>query len=179
MANFPAGHIDWVDEDTVVYVLAADPHDLAGTKVAVAHQLLTSAAITYSLNKVENRWSLLGTRCPSIPTPAVWSTGSVEAPSGPLGTTRSPAPPIPWDKLECNTPTARPSIVIATGYQILRMLEGEREVLIADVGAEDKICIDSYSIQPNTTYEHFVVAGTPSAMERHTGWIRVRTLPFP
>ena len=113
MANFPAGHIDWVDEDTVVYVLAADPHDLAGTKVAVAHHLPTSAAITYSLNKVENRWSLLGTRCPSIPMPAVWSTGSVEAPSGPLGTTRSPAPPIPWDKLECNTPTARPSIVIA------------------------------------------------------------------
>ena len=88
MANFPAGHIDWVDEDTVVYVLAADPHDLAGTKVAVAHYLPTSAAITYSLNKVENRWSLLGTRCPSIPTPAVWSTGSVEASSGPLGTTR-------------------------------------------------------------------------------------------
>ena len=88
MANFPAGHIDWVDGDTVVYVLAADPHDLAGTKVAVAHYLPTSAAITYSLNKVENRWSLLGTRCPSIPTPAVWSTGSVEASSGPLGTTR-------------------------------------------------------------------------------------------
>ena len=88
MANFPAGHIDWVDEDTVVYVLAADPHDLAGTKVAVAHYLPTSAAITYSLNKVENRWSLFGTRCPSIPTPAVWSTGSVEASSGPLGTTR-------------------------------------------------------------------------------------------
>ena len=88
MANFPAGHIDWVDEDMVLYVLAADPHDLAGTKVAVAHYLPTSAAITYSLNKVENRWSLLGTRCPSIPTPAVWSTGSVEASSGPLGTTR-------------------------------------------------------------------------------------------
>ena len=54
MANFPDEKITWIDQDTLVYVLSADPHDLSGPKVAVAQHLPTGAALNYELDDEEN-----------------------------------------------------------------------------------------------------------------------------
>ena len=74
-----------------------------------------------------------------------------------------------------------PSIVTVTGDQTLRRLEGkpDEEVLITDVGAQDKIYIDSYGIQPNTTYEYCCGGGHTVRGRAALGWIQVRTLPLP
>ena len=45
--NIPYDEKIWIDDDTVVYLLPADPHDFNGAQVAVAHHLPSKAAITY------------------------------------------------------------------------------------------------------------------------------------
>ena len=39
IARIPADKKTWLDPDTVVYLLPADPHDLDGAEVAVAHHI--------------------------------------------------------------------------------------------------------------------------------------------
>ena len=45
--NIPHNKKIWIDDETVVYLLPADPHDFNGAQVAVAHHLPSKAAITY------------------------------------------------------------------------------------------------------------------------------------
>ena len=45
--NIPDDKKIWIDDDTVVYLLPADPHDFNGAQVAVAHHLPSKTAITY------------------------------------------------------------------------------------------------------------------------------------
>ena len=45
--NIPDDKKIWIDDDTVVYLLPADPHDFNGAQVAVAHHLPSKAAINY------------------------------------------------------------------------------------------------------------------------------------
>ena len=60
LSNFPERNIVWVDQDTVVYRILADPHDLAGPKVAVAYHIPTRTIASYMLDKATDLVILAG-----------------------------------------------------------------------------------------------------------------------
>ena len=60
LSNFPEKNIVWVDQDTVVYRILADPHDLAGPKVAVAYHIPTQTIASYMLDKATDLVILAG-----------------------------------------------------------------------------------------------------------------------
>ncbi len=46
--RIPADKKVWIDSDTVVYLLAADPHDLDGAQIAVAQHLPSKVSLNYA-----------------------------------------------------------------------------------------------------------------------------------
>ncbi len=49
MENIPVGMKTWIDQDTIVYLVPRDAHDLEGGLVAVAHDMPTGTGRSYEL----------------------------------------------------------------------------------------------------------------------------------
>ena len=60
---------------------------------------------------------------------------------------------------------SRLKVLIGDGRSLCKVMRAS----MTAVGLALEIYIDSYGIQPNTTYEYCVVEGTPSGVERHSG----------